>query len=171
MLACRVPSGFWKYQYRASSTFIYPDKRENALVAPGRASPKLDTKTQIAIIEKLFPNRTIDITQQGIPERRNLEQVNLLEKFGLSRIPTRNQNNHGVRIDEMGLLEITCPDQSREKHKTALILSRSPRSLVERDFVRILGPGKHIEGWKSQGGLEQSNSLFSFTLIHSPIRI
>src|SRR5205809_3633249 len=136
MLACRVPSGFWKCQCRASSTFIYPDKRENALVAPGRASPKLDTTTQLAIIEKLFPNRTIDIPQHGVPERANLERVNLLDKFGLSRIPRPNQNDHGVRIDEMGLLRIICQEKSRQKHQTALILSRAPRSLVERDFVR-----------------------------------
>lgn len=163
MLACRVPSRFWQCPCRALSTFIHSYEHKTAFGAPSRASPKLDTKTQSAIIEEVFHNNAIPVPQDGIPLWKNFEQANLLDTFGLSRIPRSNQNNHGVKIDEMGQLQIICQEESRQKHKTALILSRAPRSLVERDFVRVLGSGKHIEGWKSRSGLEQSNPYFSLS--------
>ncbi|KJF60752.1 uncharacterized protein CIMG_12187 [Coccidioides immitis RS] len=88
------------------------------------------------------------------PERMTRERSELFELFSLSRIPDP-RTDLGVKIDELGQLQITDPVESRRKHKTALVLSAVPISLVERDFRRLLDPGKHIEGWTSGGGLEE----------------
>ncbi|WEW59440.1 hypothetical protein PRK78_004914 [Emydomyces testavorans] len=88
------------------------------------------------------------------PERMTRERSSLFELFALSKIPVGNAGL-GVKIDALGQLQITDPVKSRQKHKTALVLSAAPISLVERDFRRLLDPGKHIEGWRSDGGLEE----------------
>lgn len=84
------------------------------------------------------------------------ERKNPLEDFNLSQIPVADKNNAGVTIDNLGRLEITDPELCQRPHKTALMLLRSQVSLTERDFLRLLPPSPHLQGWRSQGGLEQS---------------
>ncbi|KAF3481006.1 uncharacterized protein GIQ15_06353 [Arthroderma uncinatum] len=90
-----------------------------------------------------------------LPEEEMLGQGNVLDELGLGTVPRTASHGTGTEIDKMGRLQITHPALSRRPHKTALLLSRAPTSLTERDFLRILAPGKHLEGWKSQGGLEE----------------
>ena len=89
-------------------------------------------------------------------ERRALESASLLEQYGLAAV-LEKKDAPGVRIDQHGQLSITSEKNSRLKRKTALVLSRASTSLTEYDFVKLLGLGKqHIDGWRGQGGLEQS---------------
>lgn len=92
----------------------------------------------------------------SLPERTKLDRENLLKEFGLETVPGTANQGTGAKVDNMGQLQITDTSLSERPHKTALLLYRAPVSLTERDFLRILSPGKHIEGWKSHGGLEQS---------------
>ncbi|KAK2850578.1 hypothetical protein FQN49_005525 [Arthroderma sp. PD_2] len=94
-------------------------------------------------------------SEPSLPEKTPIDQQNVLEEFGLGKIPRNASHGTGTEIDKMGQLHITSPLLSERPHKTALLLSRAPASLTERDFLRILAPGKYIEGWRSQGGLEQ----------------
>lgn len=87
-------------------------------------------------------------------ERMAHERSTLMEMFSLSRIPDPRAGV-GVGIDELGQLHVTNPVEARQKHQTALVFSAAPVSLVERDFRKLLDTGKHIEGWRSDGGLEQ----------------
>lgn len=90
-------------------------------------------------------------------DQRALESASLLEKYGLSTIPeNESESPPGVEIDKFGQLSITSEADSRRKRKTALILSRASPSLAEYDFRKLLGAGKHIDGWRGQGGLEKS---------------
>ncbi|KAM5463204.1 hypothetical protein MauCBS54593_007614 [Microsporum audouinii] len=91
----------------------------------------------------------------SLPERTKLDRENLLKEFGLETVPGTANQGTGAKVDNMGQLQITDTSLSERPHKTALLLYRAPVSLTERDFLRILSPGKHIEGWKSHGGLEQ----------------
>ncbi|KAG5295804.1 hypothetical protein I7I50_08685 [Histoplasma capsulatum G186AR] len=87
------------------------------------------------------------------PERISLEHADLLKTFGLSEIP--DSNNTGATIDKRGRISITSEEESRQKHKTALVLSRAPACLDERDFMSILGQGKYLNKWRNTRGLEK----------------
>lgn len=91
-------------------------------------------------------------------DQRALESASLLEKYGLSTVPSDSQSPGAVVDPKFGKLTITSESDSRRKHRTALILSRASPSLTEYDFRKLLGAGKHIDGWRGQGGLEQSKS-------------
>ncbi|EEP77723.1 predicted protein [Uncinocarpus reesii 1704] len=88
------------------------------------------------------------------PERITQERSILSERFELPDIPA-TYTDLGVEIDAIGQLKITDPVASRREHKTALVFSAAPISLVERDFRKLLDPGKLIEGWRTDGGLEK----------------
>ncbi|EDN11207.1 predicted protein [Histoplasma mississippiense (nom. inval.)] len=87
------------------------------------------------------------------PERISLEHADLLKTFGLSEIP--DSNNTGATIDKLGRISITSEEESRQKHRTALALSRAPACLDERDFMSILGQGKYLNKWRNTRGLEK----------------
>ncbi|PGG96939.1 hypothetical protein GX51_07587 [Blastomyces parvus] len=87
------------------------------------------------------------------PERISLEHADLLKTFGLAEIP--GSNNTGATIDRLGRITITSEEESRQKHQTALLLSRAPACLDERDFLSILGQGKYLNKWKNTRGLEK----------------
>ncbi|KKZ64561.1 hypothetical protein EMCG_00230 [[Emmonsia] crescens] len=87
------------------------------------------------------------------PERISLEHADLLKAFGLAKIP--ESNNTGATIDKLGRISITSEEESRQKHKTALVLSRAPSCLDERDFMSILGQGKYLNKWRNTRGLEK----------------
>ncbi|KAJ9299324.1 hypothetical protein DTO271G3_2946 [Paecilomyces variotii] len=63
----------------------------------------------------------------------------------------RGRLDHGVRVDQHGQLEIVSEEVSRQKHKTALILSRASKSLELYDFIRLLN---HRVAAKGKLGLE-----------------
>ncbi|PGG99291.1 hypothetical protein AJ80_09391 [Polytolypa hystricis UAMH7299] len=129
--------------------------RERAIRKPATSLRRSTSPTNSQIkdvLEEQAP-KSLQESLRFDSRRMELERANLLEQFGLSRIP--QPESPGVEISRYGRLRITSEKDSRQKHKTALVLSRSPLSLEERDFVRILGPGKHLEGWRGRGGLEQ----------------
>ncbi|EEH43994.2 uncharacterized protein PADG_00283 [Paracoccidioides brasiliensis Pb18] len=93
---------------------------------------------------KWWPSATDEIS---------LKHADLLKAFGLASIP--QSDDTGVEINKLGQIRITNEEQSQQKHKTALVLSRAPACLDERDFVSILGPGKYLRQWRAARGLEK----------------
>ncbi|KAI1945722.1 hypothetical protein LOZ12_006289 [Ophidiomyces ophidiicola] len=89
------------------------------------------------------------------PERLSQEHSTLFDLFSLSSIPALEEQDPGAKVDEFGQLQITDIAKSLKKYQTALVFSAAPISLVEHDFRRLLCSGKHIEGWRSDGGLEK----------------
>ncbi|EFE44042.1 hypothetical protein TRV_01170 [Trichophyton verrucosum HKI 0517] len=132
-------------RYRPSSTSTHAPLRTSSNAPNGLDSPKAEASKQGGQKE---PRR--NLTEQAMRDREDL-----LREFGLEMVPGTASQGTGVDINKMGQLQITDANLSKRPHKTALVLYRAPASLTERDFLRILAPGKHIEGWKSQGGLEQ----------------
>ncbi|EEH39037.2 hypothetical protein PAAG_01499 [Paracoccidioides lutzii Pb01] len=86
----------------------------------------------------------------------SLKHADLLKAFGLASIP--ESDDTGVEINKLGQICITNEKLSQQKHKTALVLSRAPACLDERDFVSILGPGKYLRQWRAARGLEKSGT-------------
>lgn len=130
--------------------------------------PKPGGRKDLPQLEKFLVNNTEQTEQEksedvepssSVEDQRALESASLLEKYGLSTIPSGSQST-GVQIDRFGQLSITSEADSRRKRKIALILSRASPSLAEYDFRKLLGAGKHIDGWRGQGGLEQSKPPF-----------
>ncbi|EFR05525.1 hypothetical protein MGYG_08541 [Nannizzia gypsea CBS 118893] len=138
-----LPSG--NARYRPSSTSTRAPLRTSNNAPNGLNGLKTKAAQQAA---QKGPHRTL--TEQAMRDREDL-----LREFGLEAVPATTSQGAGAQVDKMGQLQITDADLSKRPHKTALILYRAPASLTERDFLRILAPGKHIQGWKSQGGLEQ----------------
>ncbi|PGH17545.1 hypothetical protein AJ79_01145 [Helicocarpus griseus UAMH5409] len=86
-------------------------------------------------------------------EKISLQHADLLKTFGLGAIP--ESNDTGAEINDDKRIVITSEAKSRQRHKTALVLSCAPSSLDERDFLAILDRGKYLDGWKATSGLEQ----------------
>lgn len=133
-------------RYRPSSTSTHAPLWTSSNAPNGLDSVKAKASKQGGQKE---PRR--NLTEQAMRDREDL-----LREFGLEMVPGTASQGTGADINKMGQLQITDANLSKRPHKTALVLYRAPASLTERDFLRILAPGKHIEGWKSQGGLEQS---------------
>ncbi|KAI5298446.1 Aminolevulinate dehydratase, partial [Ascosphaera pollenicola] len=76
-----------------------------------------------------------------------------LRAFGLEYLGPNVES--GVEIDENGRLHVVSEFEARQKHKTALLLSRAPLSLTEKDFYGLLSKGRFFAGWRSRGGLEK----------------
>ncbi|KAK2760378.1 hypothetical protein FQN54_002448 [Arachnomyces sp. PD_36] len=144
----------------SSSGAHYPRYGERGLRKIVGSRPKTGGKNELPQLEKVLVNGTkeqdgIEAAEAPSPsDQIALESANLLEKYGLSTIPSNN-SSPGVEIDQFGQMSITSEADSRRKHRTALILSRASPSLSEHDFRKLLGTGKHIDGWRGQGGLEQ----------------
>lgn len=103
------------------------------------------------------------LTHNSLPGRESSDQVESIfgshvphgSDSGLSRIVSGKQD-HGVDIDRYGQLRIISEKHSRQKYRTALILSRASQSLTEYDFLRLLGQST-AEGSISRRGLEQGD--------------
>ncbi|KAK2781593.1 hypothetical protein FQN52_001449 [Onygenales sp. PD_12] len=142
-------------QWRAASRLIRPQKRQDRPQAP-RATPQ-DVYGAIYTEERVRSHDTAR-SDPGHSESA-LEGSDLLELFGLAKIP--QSDSHGVEIGPSGRIHITSEKESRQKHKTALVLQRAPECLVERDFLSVLGSEMRSSGWKSTGGLEKSEGILS----------
>ncbi|KAK2810446.1 hypothetical protein FQN50_002935 [Emmonsiellopsis sp. PD_5] len=137
-------------QCRAASRLIRPHKRQDRPQAPPATPKDVNGATYT---EKRI--RSHDTAQSDPGHSASaLEGSDLLELFGLAKIP--QSDSHGVKIGPSGRIHITSEKESRQKHKTALVLQRAPECLVERDFLAILGSGMRSSGWKSSGGLEKN---------------
>ncbi|KAI5293596.1 hypothetical protein KEM52_005390, partial [Ascosphaera acerosa] len=77
----------------------------------------------------------------------------ILRAFGLDHLGPGVASS-GVHVDERGQLHVDSVGEAQQKHATALLVSRAPRSLTERDFVGLLSKGEFLPGWRSRGGLD-----------------